>query len=75
MEDCPGPAWRAGHSYVVSKAPEKGPEVPPSSDTSGIHEAPRGRQLGPMQAMYLYEAPDNGHLQLLKFLGPPYLEC
>ena len=27
-----GPAWRAGPSYVVSDALEKGPEVPPWSD-------------------------------------------
>ena len=31
-----GPAWRAGPSYVVSEAPEKGPEVPPWSDITGM---------------------------------------
>ena len=37
------PARRVGPSCVVSKAPEKGPEVPPSSDISGIPEANQGR--------------------------------
>ena len=69
-----GPAWRARTSCVVSEAPGKGPEVPSLSDTSEIPEAPQGRLLGPLQAMYLYEGPENGHLQLLKCLAPPSLE-
>ena len=68
-----GPAWRVGPSCVVSEAPRKGPEVPSSSDTSGIPEDPQGRKLGPLQAVYLYEGPKNGHLQLLKCLPPPSL--
>ena len=52
-----GPAWRAGPSCVVSEAPGKGPGVPPSCDISGIPEAPQGWQLGPLQAVYLYEGP------------------
>ena len=70
-----GPAWRAGPSCVVSEASEKGPEVPSSSDIFGIPEAPRGLLLGPLQAMYLYEGPENGHLKLLKCLAHPSLEC
>ena len=42
-----GLAWRAGPSYIVSEALGKGPGVPSSSNTSGIPEAPQGRQLGP----------------------------
>ena len=64
------PGLMSGPSYVVSEAPGKGPGVPSSSDTSGIPEAPQGRQLGPLQAVYLYEGPKNGHLQLLKCLAP-----
>ena len=70
-----GPAWRAGPSYVVFGAPGKGPEVPSSSDISGIPEAPKGRQLGPLQAVYLYVGPKNGHGQPRKSLGPPSPEC
>ena len=70
-----GPVWRAGPSYVVFEAPGKGPGVPPSSDISEIPEAPQGRQLGPLQAVYMHEGPENGHLQLLKCLAPPSLEC
>ena len=70
-----GPAWRAGPSCVFSKAPGKGPGVPSSSDTSRIPEPPQGRQPGPLQAVYLYEGPENGHLQLLKCLAPPFMEC
>ena len=65
-----GPAWRARPPYVVSEAPGKGPGVPSLSDTSEISEAPQGSQLGPLQAMYLYEGLKNGHLQLLKCLAP-----
>ena len=65
-----GASWRAGLSYVMTEAPGKGPGVPSSFDTSGTPEAPQGRQLGPLQAMYLYEGPENGHLQLLKCLTP-----
>ena len=54
-------AWRAGPSCVVSRASGKGPEVPSSSDISRIPEAPQGRQLGPLQAVYLYVGPENGH--------------
>ena len=43
-----GPAWRVGPSYVVSKPSGKGPEVPSSSDISGIPEAPQVWLLGPM---------------------------
>ena len=70
-----GPAWRAGPSCVFSEAPGKGPGVPPSSDISEIPEAPQGRQLGPLQAVYLFEGPENGHLQLLKCMTPPTREC
>ena len=42
-----GPAWRVGPSYIISEVPGKGPGVPSYSDTSGIPEAPQGRQLGP----------------------------
>ena len=70
-----GPAWRVGPSCVVSMAPGKGLGVSSSSDTSGIPEAPKGSQLGPLKAVYLYEGPKNGHLQLLKCLAPPSLEC
>ena len=70
-----GPACRAGPSCVISEAPEKGPEVPSSSDISGIPEAPRGLQLGPLQVVYLYEGLENGHLKLLKCLTRPSLEC
>ena len=69
------PAWKAGPSYVVSKASGKGPRVPSSFDTSRIPEAPHGWQLGPLQAVYLYDGPENGHLQLLKYLAPLSLEC
>ena len=69
------PAWRAGPSYVVSRAPGKGPEVLSSSDISGISEASQGRQLGPLQAVYLYVGPENGHGQPRKSLGPPSPEC
>ena len=70
-----GPAWRVGPSCVVSEAPGKGSGVPSSSDTSGIPKAPQGWQPGPLQAVYLYEGLENGHLQLLKCLAPPSLEC
>ena len=46
-----GPAWRAGPSYVVSEALEKGPEVPSWSDNAGIPEAPQVWLLGSMQAV------------------------
>ena len=70
-----GPAWRAGPSCIVSKAPGKGPEVPSSSDISGIPGAPQGRQLGPLQAAQLQAGPENGHGQSRKCLGPPSPEC
>ena len=70
-----GPAWRAGPSGVVSEATGKGPEVPSSSNISGIPKVPHGWQLGPMQAVYLHVGPENGHLQLLKCLDPPSPEC
>ena len=65
-----GPSWRVGTSYVVSEAPGKGPGVQSSSDAFGIPKGPQGRQLGPLRAVYLYEDPNNGHLQLLKCLAP-----
>ena len=65
-----GASWRVRPSYNFSEAPGKGPGVPSSSDTSGIPEAPQGQQLGPLQAVYLYDGPQNGHLQLLKCLAP-----
>ena len=68
-------AWRAEPSCAVSEAPGKGVGVPSSSDTSGIPEALQGRQMRSLQAVYLYEGPENGHLQLLKCLAPPSLEC
>ena len=43
-----GPAWRVGTSYVISEAPEKGPEVPSLSDISEILEAPQVWLLGKM---------------------------
>ena len=68
------PAWRAGPSCVFSEAPEKGPEVPPWSNTAGMGaqmpEAPRVWQLGPMQAVYLQAGPENGHLQPWRCLHP-----
>ena len=70
-----GPGWRVEPSCVIFEAPGKGPEVPSSSDISGIPEAPQGRQLGPLQAVYLYVGPENGHGQPRKSLGPPSLEC
>ena len=48
-----GLAWRARPSYIVSEALGKGPGVPSSYDTSGIHGDPQGRQLGPLQAAQL----------------------
>ena len=68
-----GLAWRVGPSYVVSEAPEKGPEVPSWSDIAGMPEAPRVLQLGPMQDVYLQVGPENGHLQPRKCLYPPSL--
>ena len=70
-----GPAWRVGPSCVVSEVLEKGPEVPSWFDISGIPEAPQGRQLGPLQAVYLHVGPVNGHGQPWKCLGPPSPEC
>ena len=69
------PALIVGPSYIVSKAPGKGPRVPSSSDISGIHEAPQGRQLGPLQVAQLQAGPENGHGQSQKCLGPPSPEC
>ena len=60
---------------MVSEALGKGPGVPSSSDTSGIPEAPQGRQLGPLQAAQLQAGPENGHGQSQKCLGPPSPEC
>ena len=71
----PLPSCRVGPSCVVSEAPGKGPGVPPSYDISGILEAPQGRQLGLLQAVYVYVGPENGLMQLLKCLAPPSLEC
>ena len=55
LETPPGPmsspVWRAGPSYVIFEAPEKGPEVPSWSNIFGIPEAPQVWLLGPMQAM------------------------
>ena len=72
-----GPAWRAGPSCVVSKAPEKALEVPPWSNITGMRaqklEAPRVWQLGPMQAVSQKAGPENGHLQPWKCLHPPSL--
>ena len=31
-----GPSWKAGPSYVTSDVLEKGPEVPPWSDITGM---------------------------------------
>ena len=79
LEDSPEPDFRArleGRALlVVSKAPEKEPEVPSWSDIAGMPEAPRVWQLGPMQAMYLQVGPANGHLQPWKCLHPPSLGC
>ena len=71
----PEPSWRAEPSCVVSEAPGKGAGVLSSSDTSGIPEALQGWQMRSLEAVYLYEGPENGHLQLLKCLAPPSLEC
>ena len=68
-----GPAWRAVPSCVVSKAPEKGPEVPSRSDIAGIPEAPYVWQLGPMRVVYMQVGPKNGYLQPRKCLDPPSL--
>ena len=46
-----GLAWRVGLSYVVSKALEKGPEVPSWSDNAGIPEAPQVWLLGLMNVV------------------------
>ena len=70
-----GPAWRVGPSYIVSEALWKGPRVPSSSDTSGIHEAPQGRHMGPLQAAQLQAGPESGHEQSRKCLGPLSQEC
>ena len=79
LEDSPGlmsgPAWRAEPSCVFFGTPGKGPEVPSSSDISGIPKAPQGRKLGPLQAMYMYVGSENGHVQPRKSLGPPSPEC
>ena len=60
------PAWKAGPSYVVFEAPEKGPKALPWSDIAGMGaqkpKAPRVWKLGKMQAVSLQAGPENGHL-------------
>ena len=79
IEDSPGPdvpARLEGRALLRRLwGTEEGAEVPSSSDISGILEVSQGRQLGPLQAVYLYEGPENGHGQPRKSLGPPSPEC
>ena len=67
-----GPSWRAGPSGVVSGVLEKGPEVPPGSDITGMGaqkpEPPLVQEQGPMQAVSLQEGPESEHLQPWKCL-------